>query len=82
MRLRCEVDDIIRIVVSDELCNELNVTDISVNKDVARIILKIFEILQVSGISQCIQVDDSNIRLAVKHVVDKRGADETCAASH
>ena len=82
MGLGCKIDDIVGIVVRDELCDELFITDITVNKDMARIIFQILQILQVTGIGQGIQIYYLDVCVAIEHVVDEGRSDEARATGY
>ena len=71
MRLSCEVDDVVGVVVRDELRHQLFITDISVNKDMPFIVLQILQIFQVTGIGQRIKVDNLDVRVLLQHVVNE-----------
>lgn len=77
-----KVDDVVGIIVRDELCDELFITDITVNKDVSWVILQIFQVFQVTGIGESIKVDDFDVSVAVEHIVYECSSDEASATGY
>ncbi len=58
MRLSSEVNDVVGIIISYEQSTKSSVADIPMHEHMTLVILKGFQILQIPGIGQCVQVDD------------------------
>ena len=82
MGLCSKIDDIVRIIFLQKICNQFLIADISLHEDMTRIILNLLQILQVSCISQLIQVDDLDVLILLEHVIDKVRADESGASGY
>ena len=58
------------------------IADIALDEDMAGIVLDIFQVFQVAGIGQLIQVDQADILVFFQHIVDKVGANKTGTAGN
>ena len=80
--LGSKVDDVIRVIFGDQVSDKSLIADIALNKDMAGIVLDIFQVFQVAGIGQLIQVDQADILVFFQHIVDKVGANKTGTAGN
>jgi hypothetical protein len=78
MTLRGKIDD--RVYASDDLADELRVSDISMDELVTRVPLDIPKVLQVSRIGELVEIDDQVFGLPCQDVTDEIGADESSPA--
>ncbi len=76
MAFGCKVDDIIRIVLSDQVGDERFVADVALHKDVTGVILDVLQVLEVAGIGQLVEVDEADVLILFQHIVDKVRADK------
>ncbi|MBA7702087.1 hypothetical protein ES703_110841 [subsurface metagenome] len=64
------------------LLDKLLIPNVTVDKFITGIILHILEVIQVSGIGELIQVDDSAFRITLQHIMDEIASDKTRTASN
>ena len=77
-----EVDYEIRIVFCYERSRKLLITDVSVHENVPFITLDVLKVFKISGVRECIKVNDPDVGVFCKHVMDERSSDEACASCH
>ena len=71
MALCRKVDNSVNIILREDLCNCLFVCNVCLYECIVVSIFNILKILKVSGIGQCIHIDDSDlIVILFKHIVD------------
>ena len=75
-----EVDDGVDVVVCEQPVDQLGVADVAVHEAVVGGVVDVFEVLQVTGVGERIQVDDAILRMGLEPVADEIGADEAGAA--
>lgn len=61
MAFGSKVDDVIRVIFGDQVSDKSLIADITLDEDMAGIVLDIFQVFQVAGIGQLIQVDQADI---------------------
>ncbi len=72
-----KVSDSINLIAAQQIVHQSAVADISLNKDVARSIRQVFEVLLAAGIGEDIQIDDMHLRLGLEEKAHKIRADES-----
>ena len=65
MALGSEMDDAIHLVVLHQLQHLVEIADIALNESIVRLVLNVFEVSQVTCVSQLIEVDDVILRIFV-----------------
>ena len=80
MRLSCEVDHNIRLLVFEDLIDCFSVCDVRLIELEVRIFHGICQSGHVARISKAINADDLVVRILTKHMVNKITADKTCSA--
>ena len=58
MALGSEMDDAIHLVVLHQFQHQVEITDITLNKSIVRLVLDVLEVSQVTSVCQLIKVDD------------------------
>ena len=76
-----EVHHRARLVLSHQSGDQCRVTNVPLHKDMARITLHTFQIVQIARISELVEVNNG-LTGGSEPVKDKVGADETRAASY
>ena len=79
VRFGGKIDDGAGLVLGEQFGDEVEVADVALDEDVARITLQGGEVLEVAGVGQRVEVDDRFIRLR-QPVEDEIAADEAGAA--
>ena len=79
VRFGGKIDDGAGLVLGEQFGDEVEIADVALDEDVARIALQSGEVLEVAGVGQRIEVDDRFIRLR-QPVEDEIAADEAGAA--
>jgi hypothetical protein len=72
----------VNLVVSQQLCHESGVTDIALDKAVARIPLKRGQVFQIAGVGKAIKVENRAVRIVGHERMNKIGADKTGPAGN
>jgi len=80
MALGREMDDAIHMLLCHELQDTLEVADVHPDKLVVRSVLDVFQIGEVTRISQLVEVDDLIVGIFVDEEADDMTSDETRAA--
>lgn len=80
MGLRCEVDHIVEIVLTEETGDKFFVADVSLDEHMAWITFTAFEVFKIASIGELVQVDEQDIVILLQHIVDEIGADESGTA--
>ena len=65
MALGSEMDDAIHLVVLHQLQHLVEIADIALNESIVRLVLNVFEVSQVTCVSQLVEVDDVILRIFV-----------------
>ncbi len=81
MGLRRKVDHVIGIVFRKQLQHQRPVPDVAPHENMARIMLCPLQVFQASRVGQGVQIDQSDIPMTGKHIMDKIAADKAGAAS-
>ena len=71
MAFGSEVDDVIKIILSEQVAYQLLVADIPLNEDMTLVPFYTLQILQVPGVGQLVQIHQKNIVVLFQHVVHK-----------
>jgi hypothetical protein len=71
MRFRYEIYNIIYVVFFKQCLNKLLAADITLDKVIMGIALRIFMIFKVAGISKLIQANDYDVRMLLKHIMNE-----------
>ncbi len=79
VRFGGKIDDGAGLVLGKQFGDEVEIADLALDEDVARIASQCGEVFEIAGVSQRIEVDDRFIRLR-QPVEDKIAADEAGAA--
>ena len=74
--LRSKMDHGIDFLRAHQVFAQLFIADVSVDKGMALWIGQVFQVLQVPGISQGIQVVDVNVRVCFQEITDEIAANE------
>ncbi len=77
-----EVDDAGYLLVLHQLVHLFEVTDVSLDKFVVRLVFYVFESGEVAGVSELVDVDDVVVGIFVDEESYNVGADEAGAASY
>src|SRR5574344_2443514 len=81
MRLGCQMDNSINFPVLHQLKESLKIADIHFHKLIVGFILNIFEVRQVAGIRQFVEIDDMIIRILVHEKAYHMTANKACTTS-
>ena len=73
------MDDTVYVFILHQLVEGFEVADVHLDKLVVRLALDVFQIGQVSGIGQLIQIDDVVFRVFVYKQTDYMTTDESCS---
>lgn len=82
VRLRREIYDVIRIVLRNEPRDQFFVADIAVDEHMPLIALDVLQILKVARIRERVKIDDPDVRILLKHVVNESRSDEAGTAGN
>ena len=75
-----KVDHTVKIVGGKQAAHQRPVADVALHEHMAGIALHAFQVFQVSGVGELIQVYKQYILVFVQHIVYKVGADKSGAA--
>ena len=76
MALRRKVDDSVDFIFSEDPCHVVIITYITLYKDIIGLILDILEVLQITSISQCIEVYYPVVRILINEKTNHMAADK------
>ena len=79
MAFRCQVNNSINMILLEDFQHFIKVTDISLYKGIIRLILDIFQVSQITGISQFIQIDNMIFRIFIDEQTYNVRSDEACS---
>ena len=79
VRFGGKIDDGAGLVLGEQLGDEVEVADVALDEDVARVALERGEVLEVAGVGQRVEVDDGLVGMG-QPVEDEIAADEAGAA--
>ena len=65
MTFGCEMDDAIHLVVLYQFQHQVEITDITLNESIVRLVLDVLEVSQVACVCQLVEVDDVILRIFV-----------------
>ena len=82
MRLRCEVDDDIRLLLLKDAVDSLTVRDVRADELEVLLLHRRLERLKIARIRQLVDADDAVSRMLLEHVVDKVRTNEAGTAGH
>ena len=82
MRLRREVNNYVGRVACHSLIYGGYVTEIRFDEPVTGVVRDRFQVFEIAGVRQCIEVQHFGRRVAAQHKPNKRGANETGSACH
>ena len=69
--LRRKMYDAVDVIRLKDLHHLLSVAYVSLDKDIMRIVFKVFQVLKIAGISQLVNINDPDITaVLVKHIVN------------
>ena len=57
MALGSEMDDAIHLIVLHQLQHQVEITDITLNESIVRLVLDVLEVSQITSVSQLVEVD-------------------------
>ena len=80
--LCCKVNNVIRMIGLKQLCQSLFIPNIYMSKGIARILIIFREVLKVACIRQSIHVQDMNVLISSKHIVDKVRSNKSSSTSY
>ena len=78
VRFGGKIDDGAGLVLGEQFGDEVEIADVTLDEEVARVTLQSGEVLEVAGVSQRVEVDDRFIRLR-QPVEDEIATDKTSA---
>lgn len=78
--LCCEIDHIIEAIFLEEPSNQFLITDIALDKDMARVVLNAFKVLKISGVGRLVKVDEQDIGILLQNLVNEVGTYKTSVA--
>ena len=79
VRFGGKIDDGAGLVLGEELGDEVEVADVALDEDMARVALQGGEVLEVAGVGQRVEIDDRLIGMG-QPVEDEVAADEAGSA--
>ena len=82
MAFCCKIDNIVKVVLLEKLCHKFLITNIALNKHMARITLDVFQVFKISRICKLVQIYEQDVIVLFKHIVDEVGADESGTACY
>ena len=82
MALGGEVDDAVDVFVLHQLVDTLEVAYVHLDEAIIRLVLDVFQVSEVAGVGQLVEVDDLVFRIFVDEEADDVAADEAGAASN
>ena len=77
VRFGGKIDDGARLVLGEQPGDEIEVADVALDEEVARVAVQGGEVLEVAGVGERVKVDDRLVGLA-QPVEDKIAADKAC----
>lgn len=81
MALRRKVNDVVKVIFFKQAGNQVFIANIALYKDMACVTFDAFQVFQVSGIGQLVQVDQQDVLIFFQHIVNKVGTNKTGTAS-
>ena len=82
MRLRCKVDDDVRLLLLEDAVDRPAVCDVRADELEVLLLHRALERLEVARIRQLVDADDAVTRMLLEHVVDEVRANEAGTAGH
>ena len=80
--LCCKVNNVIRMIGLKQLSQSLFIPNIYMSKGIARVLIIFREVLKVACIRQSIHVQDMNVLISSKHIVDKVRSNKSSSTSY
>ena len=77
-----QVDNTVHMVLLHQFANLLEIADVRLDKRIVRLIFDVFQVCQVSGVGQFVQVDDPIIRIFVYKQPHYMRSDESGSAGN
>ena len=75
-----QVDDSVHMVLPHQFLHFVEVADVGLYERVVGLVLNVFQIRQVAGVCQLVEIDDTVVRILVDEQADYMATDESGTA--